>query len=135
MLDLYLPRFSKTDARLRCIGAILVPLLSFVNTFNSLLFSFLTLNKYVLVARKEKLQKQLSGVFFKKGFLKNFAKFAGKHLSQSLFCNKVPSLRSANLLKKDSGTGVFMWILKNFQNTFFYRTPPVVASKIKQRCV
>ena len=30
--------------------------------------------------------------------------------------------------KKDSKTGVFLWILRNFQDHFFYRTPPVVAS-------
>ena len=33
-------------------------------------------------------QKQLSEVFYKKGILKNFAKFTGKHLCQSLFFNK-----------------------------------------------
>ena len=28
-------------------------------------------------------------VFFKKGFMKNFEKFTGKHLCQSFFLNKV----------------------------------------------
>ena len=32
-------------------------------------------------------------VFYKKGALRNFAKFLGKHLCQSLFCNKVAGLR------------------------------------------
>ena len=41
-------------------------------------------------------------VFCKKGDLKNFAKFTGKHLCQSLFFNKVASLKL-----QDSGTGVF----------------------------
>ena len=36
----------------------------------------------------------------KKGVLGNFAKFAGKHLCQSLFLNKVAGLRLATLLKK-----------------------------------
>ena len=36
----------------------------------------------------------------KKGVLKNFAKFTGKHLCQSLSFNKVAGLRSATLLKK-----------------------------------
>ena len=36
----------------------------------------------------------------RKGVLRNFAKFTGKHLSQSLFLNKVAGLRSATLLKK-----------------------------------
>ena len=37
-------------------------------------------------------------VFCKKGVVRNFAKFTGKHLCQSLFFNKVV----------DSGTGVFL---------------------------
>ena len=36
----------------------------------------------------------------KKGVLKNFAKFTGKHLCQSLFFNKVAGLRPTTLLKK-----------------------------------
>ena len=59
----------------------------------------------------------------KKGVLENFAKFTGKNLSQSLFFNKVAGLRSAILLKKgDTGTGVFLGILWNFQEHLFYRT-------------
>ena len=27
-------------------------------------------------------------------------------------------------LKRDSGTGAFLWILRNFQEHVFYRTPP-----------
>ena len=36
----------------------------------------------------------------KKGVLRNFTKFTGKHLCQSLFFNSVASLRPATLLKK-----------------------------------
>ena len=36
----------------------------------------------------------------KKGILKNFAKFTGKHQCQNLFFNKVAGLRLATLLKK-----------------------------------
>ena len=39
-------------------------------------------------------------VFCKKGVLRNFTKFTGKHLYQSLFLNKVAGLRPATLLKK-----------------------------------
>ena len=39
-------------------------------------------------------------VFCKKGVLRNFTKFTGKHLCQSLFFNKVAGLRPATLLKK-----------------------------------
>ena len=45
-------------------------------------------------------QKQPPEVFCKKGVLKNFAKFKGKHLCQSLFFNKVAGPRPAPLLKK-----------------------------------
>ena len=38
-------------------------------------------------------------VFCKKGVLENFAKFVGKHLSQSLLFNKVAGLRSGTLIK------------------------------------
>ena len=36
----------------------------------------------------------------KKGVLRNFTKFTGKQLSQSLFFNKVADLRAATLLNK-----------------------------------
>ena len=39
-------------------------------------------------------------VLCKKGVLRNFAKFTGKHLCQGLFLNKVADLRPATLLKK-----------------------------------
>ena len=39
-------------------------------------------------------------VFCKKGVLRNFTKFTGKHLCQSLFFNKVAGLGPATLLKK-----------------------------------
>ena len=39
-------------------------------------------------------------VFCKKGVLRNFAKFTGKHLWRSLFFNKVPGLTPATLLAK-----------------------------------
>ena len=45
-------------------------------------------------------QKQPPEVFYKKGGLRNFTKFTGKHLCQSLFLNKVAGLRSLTLLKK-----------------------------------
>ena len=39
-------------------------------------------------------------VFCKKGVLRKFTKFTGKHLCQILFFNKVADLRPATLLKK-----------------------------------
>ena len=42
----------------------------------------------------------------RKGVLRDFAKFTGKHLCQSLFFNKVEG--PATLSKKRIGTGVFL---------------------------
>ena len=46
--------------------------------------------------------------FRKKGVFRNFRKFKGKSLSQRLFFHKFAGLRPATLLKRDSGTGVFL---------------------------
>ena len=59
---------------------------------------------------------------------KNFAKFTGKYLYRSLFYNKVASLQCTTLLEKRSDTGVFLWILKRFKNTFFIEHLRVTAS-------
>ena len=58
----------------------------------------------------------------KKNALKKFAKFTGKHLCWSLFFRKVTGQKPATLLKKDSNTGVFLLILRNFQEHLFQRT-------------
>ena len=42
------------------------------------------------------------------GIKKNFTKFAGKNLCQRLFFSKAAGPRPGTLLKKDSGTGVFL---------------------------
>ena len=64
-------------------------------------------------------------MFYKKGVLKNFSSFTEKHLFWSLFWIK---LSPAALLKRDSNTGVFLWILQHFKNSLFYRTLSVAAS-------
>ena len=53
-----------------------------------------------------------------KGVLRNFTKFTGKHLCQSLFFNKVAGLRLSTLLKKRLRHRCF---LVNFVK--FIRTP------------
>ena len=58
-------------------------------------------------------------MFFKIGVLKNVDIFPGKHLCQSYFLIKLQAWRSAISLKRDSNTGVFLWILQNFKNTYF----------------
>ena len=55
-------------------------------------------------------------VFFKRGVLENFSKFTGNPLHWSLFLIKLQS-SSLQLYskKRDSSTGVILWILRNFQ--------------------
>ena len=56
----------------------------------------------------------------KKGIVKNFTTFTGKHLCQSLFFNKVTGLRLATLLKKETLTQVFSReFCKILKNTYF----------------
>ena len=67
-------------------------------------------------------------VFCKKGVLKNFEKFTGKHLCQILLFNKVAG-GTCNFIKKETLTQLFSCEFnKIFKNTLFYRTPPVAAS-------
>ena len=63
-------------------------------------------------------QKQPPEVFCKERCFRNFAKSTGKHLCQSLFFNKVVSLRVATLLKKRPWRRCFP---VNFEK--FLRTP------------
>ena len=60
------------------------------------------------------LKSTRSQMFFRKGVLENFAVFKGKQLSWSLFLIKSQISRPVNLLKRDSNSGVFLWILRNF---------------------
>ena len=57
------------------------------------------------------LKRPYSSVFCKRVDLENLVKFTWKLLCQSL------SLQL--LLKRDSGTGVFHWILRNFQELLY----------------
>ena len=59
-------------------------------------------------------------VFLKKDVLRNFAKFTGKHLCQSL--------RPANLLKKRLAQVFSCEFYEISKNTVLYRTPPAAAS-------
>ena len=61
-------------------------------------------------------------MFFKIGALKIFAIYTRKHLCWSLFLIKLHAWRLATLLKRDSKTGVFLWILQNFKEHIFWRT-------------
>ena len=68
----------------------------------------------------------------KKGVLRNFTKFTGKYLCQSLFFNKVAGLRPATLLKNTLAKVFSCEFCEISNNTFFYRTAAVAASVIIQ---
>ena len=69
------------------------------------------------------------GVFCKKGVLRNFTKFTGKHLWQSLVFNEVSGLRPTTLLKKRLWHKCFLVnFVKFLTKPFFYRIPLVAAS-------
>ena len=57
----------------------------------------------------------------KKNVLNYFPVFTGKHLFWSLFLIKLLAFRPASLLRRDSHTDVFLWILWNFQKYLFWR--------------
>ena len=61
-------------------------------------------------------------MFCKNSVLKNFTKSSGKHLCQNRFFNKVAGVRQVFSCE----------FYEIFKNTFFYRTPLVVASVDKK---
>ena len=64
------------------------------------------------------------GCSVRKGVLRNFAKFTGKHLCQSLFFKK-----ACNFVKNETLAQVFSCeFCEIFKKTFSYRTPLVIAS-------
>ena len=66
-------------------------------------------------------QKQPPEVFYKKGVLKNFAKFTGKYLCQSLFFNKVAGV--CNSIKKGTLAQLFSCeFCEIFKNIFLQNT-------------
>ena len=74
--------------------------------------------KLIIIFQNSKTSKAAAKRYSeKKVFLKNFAKFTGKHLCRSLFLFKLQTAW-------DSSTGVFRWILRNFYKQLLYITPP-----------
>ena len=76
--------------------------------------TFKTSKKRLLLVQFRLRRSSRSQMFFKISVLKNFALFTGKHLCWSLF-----------LIKRE--TGVFLWILRNFYEQLFHRTPLAAA--------
>ena len=64
-------------------------------------------------------QKQPPDVLCKKGVLRNFAKFTGKHLCQRPFFNKVAGMSPATLLKKSRWHRCFPVKFAKFLRTTF----------------
>ena len=79
-----------------------------LRSFFSQLFDFSTVNRQEKKSSFERKHEIICFMFrsshqmcsIEIGVLKNFTKFTGKHLCQSLFLNKVAGLRPATLLKK-----------------------------------
>ena len=70
----------------------------------------------ILTVRSRNCRSSCWQIFTKKSVLKNFAIFTGKRLCWSPFLRK---LKPASLLKGDSNTNVFLWILQNFYEQLF----------------
>ena len=64
--------------------------------------------------------REIREIQFPKGVLRNFVKFTGKHLCQSLFFNKVAGLRPAALLKKRLWHRYFLVNSEKFLRTSFF---------------
>ena len=77
------------------------------------------------------LHRNLTEVFCKKGILKNFAKFTGKHLRQGLFLNKFQVWALQIYLKKTLAQVFSCNFSKSLRIPFFHKTPPVAASVYK----
>ena len=86
-------------------------------------------NQFVLMA----LLKLLNTVTWRCSVKKMFLKISQNSLKNT--CARVSLLIKLQasaciffLKKSDSGTGVFLWILQNFQDYLFYRTTVIAAS-------
>ena len=75
----------------------------------------LTFEKQKIQAKIEELQKRS----VRKGGLRNFSKFTGKHLCQSFFFDKVANLSPATLLKKGLWHRCFLVRFEKFLRTTF----------------
>ena len=64
-------------------------------------------------------QKQPPEVLCKGRYFRNFTNFTGKHLCQSLSCNKVAGPGLQLYWRRDFGTCVFLWIFGKFLRTPF----------------
>ena len=75
--------------------------------------------------RLQRIRSSHQRCFIIKGVLRNFAKFTGKELCQSLFLFKVAGLWPATLLRKRLRHRFFPVTVAKFLRKTFYRTLPV----------
>ena len=104
---------------------------------------FLYLKEFTLISQSsyEQLQNQLRPgrssrrrCSVKKRVLRNFAKFTGKRLCQSLFFNKFATLSPATLLKMRLWLRCFpSEFCKISRDTFSYRAPLVAGPEIHEK--
>ena len=72
-------------------------------------------------------------MFYKKGVLKDFAKFTEKHLCLGLFVLMKLHGEICNFIKKrDSATGVFLWIYEIFKKILLTQHLRVTASGVER---
>ena len=110
-------------------GGIIKPFLHFILPEN-IRKRFSGMYKTETLARKglKCVQKQPLNVFGKNVFLKISQNLQENTCTTVSFLIKLQASDLQLYQKRDSGTGVFLWILQNFQEHLFYRTPLVAAS-------
>ena len=82
-------------------------------------WKFLLVTLLILLWLHERLSKQLSQLLYKKSVFKIFAKFARRHLCQSLFFNKVAGLKPSTLLKNTLAQVFSCEFCEIFKNIIF----------------
>ena len=88
-----------------------------------------TVNTLNIADWKKRNRNSRPEVFCKKSVLRNFTKFTGKQLCQSLFFLKKKAL-ACNFIKKETLAQMLCCeYCEISKNTFFYRTPLLAASK------
>ena len=95
-----------------------------------LIFLLIDFNMYLhLIEKDSSVRSSRPEELYKKGVLRNFAKFTGKQLCRSFFLNKVADLRPATLLKRTVAQVFSCEFCEIYKNTFFHKTPLVAASE------
>ena len=111
----YDPRCSRCDPLIRqcsvCDPLLRWPVAALVTVFLDAL-NFAIRNSWL--RQLISFQKQPLEVFYKKAVLKHLTIFTEKNLCWILFLTKLQTSRPPTIWKKESHTGIFLWILRNF---------------------